>query len=932
MGVCILFDLTTLTLINLKPPMLRRLFLVFLPSLTTANSFADDAAWSCQQDKSTNQWVCADGQSQSSPTTDIAPSPAASTEIAPPPKPEIPAPAMIAPVVTPRPYPVPKQTLQTPAPEPEPATPPAALPATPVPVTEAATDKPSAKTCKNPAKCGQIYQSDAPDSFRFSLLDPMFDSQQEGIFRTLAGQFEEDPWANCTAPVGTQKNVTQVQRSRQRFPLDVKSNYSEIFDNEIGNYSGNVELNRADQHAQSHAANYDSVSETLDLQGDVYYNDDEFALHSNSATLKLASDQAKVRDTLFIFPGTPLRGHAKAVYRDNKDQSHYQDVTYTACRPGNQDWALHASELKLDRQTGKGSAKNAWVEFKGTPVFYSPYLGFPIDNRRMSGFLAPSFGNTQTGGFQFSTPYYWNLAPNYDVTLKPKYFTKRGILLGSDFHYLTEQSRGRINLEYMPEDDILKQSRYQGSLKNATQLTPNISANLDLNYVSDKNYFAELGNALSFPNFSFVKSQADINYIRDGIAFTTRVENYQTIDKTLSGNQIPYRRLPQINLKLNHSFDRLPIDAQLESESVYFQHDDLVNGQRLNFKPSVSFPLQTASAYLIPKISLQHTEYFLTAPKAGLPEDISRTLPILSADTGLTLERDLNWGGKNLLHTLEPRLFYLYIPKTDQSQIPVFDSSLYDFWYSSMFRENRFSGSDRIQDANQVTAALTSRLVDPVSGLERVRFSIGEIFYFRNREVTLCGNYPSNLCAVSPVETATQSPLAAELSSQFNEHISVDSGIQWDPDTNKIVRGKATLHFVNQPGQILNLGYLYRLNPLIPDRSNDITQSDMSFHWPIMADWSLVGRWQYSWLYNTTLDGFVGLEKENCCWRFRIIGRQYLNSINNINNDVISNNSVEGTSLTGIFFQIELKGLTGVGEQLDEFFEKSIYGYRKPGK
>ncbi|MDD2722720.1 MAG: LPS assembly protein LptD [Methylovulum sp.] len=907
--------------------MLRRLFLVFLPSLTASNSFADASAWSCQQDKNSNEWVCSGDQNSPDQTDSVAvPVPDTSNAPAPLIEPEKPAPVVVERLVSVLPPPEPA-AIASPKPEPAILKPLAATSEK----TPEASSKPAITPCASDPNCS-AGEEDSENS-GINLLAPVFGHQEELIFRSLAGQFAKDPWANCMATVGTQKNYTPVNRLRDRFPLDVKSNYSEIFDNEIGNYSGNVELNRADQHAQSHAANYDSVSETLDLQGDVYYSDDELALHSESATLKLASDQAKLRDTLFIFPATPLRGRAKAVYRDNKDLSHYQDVTYTSCRPGNQDWALHASELKLNKLTGKGSAKNAWVEFKGTPVFYSPYLGFPIDNRRMSGFLPPSFGNTQTGGFLLATPYYWNLAPNYDAILRPKYFSKRGILLGSDFRYLSEQSKGKISLEYMPDDEILKTSRYQGSLKHSTQFTPNISANLDLNYVSDKNYFAELGNALSFPNFSFLRSSADVNYFGEGVAFTTRVENYQTIDRTLSGLQIPYRRLPQINLNLSHSFDRLPLDVQLENESVFFQHNDLVNGQRLNFRPSVSLPLQTDSAYLTPKISLQHTEYFLTNQIAGLPENISRTLPIFSTDTGLFLERDVNIADTNLVHTLEPRLFYLYIPKTDQSKIPLFDSSIYDFWYSSMFRENRFSGSDRVQDANQVTTALTSRLIDPVTGYERLRLSLGEIFYFRNREVTLCGDYPSNLCAISPVEKSPTSPLVAELGSQFNRHVSIDSGIQWDPDTNKIVRGKATLHLVREPGQVINLGYLYRVNPLVPKHTNDITQSDMSFHWPVYNNWSVVGRWQYSWLYNTTQDGFVGLEKENCCWRFRIIGRQFLNSINNINNsDVLSNNTVEGTASTGIFFQIELKGLTGVGEQLDDFFVKSIYGYRKPGK
>jgi LPS-assembly protein len=626
-----------------------------------------------------------------------------------------------------------------------------------------------------------------------------------------------------------------------------------------------------------------------------------------------------------------LRGFAKAVYRDNKFLSRYQNVSYTGCRPGNQDWAVHASELKVNKESGKGSAKNAWVEFKGVPIFYSPYLSFPVDNRRLSGFLSPSFGTTQISGFNATAPYYWNIAPNYDATLSPHYFEKRGVLLAGRFRYLSEMSKGTVNLQYLPEDDILKKARYSGSLKNSSQFSPNLYSNLDLNYVSDDNYFNELGNALISPNFSFVKSAGDVSYVREGLAFSTRFETYQAIDAALTGVGLPYAKLPQVNLNFNHSFRGLPIDAALETESVNFQHVSLIDGQRVNIKPSFSFPLQTASTYLTPKVSLQHSQYFLNHQVAGKSDQLSRTLPILSLDSGLRLERAVNLGDTQKLHTLEPRLFYLYIPKTDQNNLPVFDSSLYDFWFASLFRENRFSGSDRIQDANQVSAALTSRLIDPATGLETLKFNIGQIFYFRNRDVTV-PLLINGMVRESPVETSRYSPLVAELSSQLNKHFSIDSGLQWDPETNNFVRGKAELHFVKQPGEIINLGYLYRKNPLIPDHSNDITQTDFSMHWPVYQQWSVVGRWQYSWLYNNTQDSFFGVEKENCCWRFRFIVRRYLNSLNRttVNNANISNLNVDGSPQTGVFFQVEFKGLTGVGEKLDQFFEKSIYGYRKP--
>ncbi|MDD1609474.1 MAG: LPS assembly protein LptD [Methylococcaceae bacterium] len=769
------------------------------------------------------------------------------------------------------------------------------------------------------------------NTYEMRLLDPAFDTTQEQTFETLTSKLPYDPWEICDSPQKVKPVFVSKKGSRETAPLELTSDFGEIFDNEIGRYLGNVEINRGDQHSLSHIANYDSVSQTLDLNGDVYYNEEELALYGRSASMKLASDQSKLRDALFISPATHLRGSSKVVYRDSKTFSRYKDVAYTSCRPGNQDWVLHASELKLNDVTGKGAVKNAWVEFKGVPVFYTPYLSFPTDDRRTTGFLPPSLHYTQQAGVGIYTPYYWNIAPNYDATFTPRYLTNRGLLLGGDFRYLTEMTKGAVKFEYLPNDTQLHKPRYLGAVTNQTVFTPHISSNVDLNYISDKNYFSELGNALSLPNFSYLRSAADVSYIREGVSLVARADNYQAV--TSAPTVLPYRRLPQINLNLNHSFKTVvPIDVATESESVYFQHGDQVNGERLNIKPSVSIPFQTASAFITPKLSLQHTEYFLSKQAvAGSPGNISRTLPIASLDSGMFFEKNVNLGGSPMLHTLEPRLFYLYIPYKDQRNIPLFDTAQYDFVFASLFRENRFAGLDRIQDANQLSVALTSRLVDSSTGQEKLKLSIGDILYFQDRKVT----------ANTPVETNFTSPIIAELSSQLTDHISVDTGLQWDPsvkDTtqgkyiSQFTRGKAAIHFINQPNEIINAGYYYRKNPQIPDRQDDIIQSDVSAHWPIYDDWSVVGRWQYSMLYNRTQEGFFGVEKENCCWRFRVIGRHYLSSIVNDTGLVAAgtNQSIaQGKAQNGIFFQIELKGLTGIGERLDTFFEKNIYGYRR---
>lgn len=875
--------------------MQRRLFLFLLFSTFSyaGESIANSAAWNCEQSKDGKEWVC-NGDAKAN-------------EIPHSPTPE-------SPVEIEKPEPV----IETTTPEP------IVTPTVEKVIAEKEISRPVPVTTK------------IEHSSTLGILPAAFDDTEEQTFNTLKSQLKVDPWEHCSNPNAPKHlPISSNKGDRNRSPINVKSNYSEIFENEISSYFGNVEIKRADQQMFSNAANYDSVTGKLDAQGDVYYSDDDLSVHTDSATFDLANDQVKLHDVLFIAPSAPLRGHAGAVQRESKTISHYQDVAYTSCPTGNQDWVVHASDLKIDKEDGRGSAKNTWLEFKGVPVFYSPYLGFPTDSRRSSGFLAPSFGNTQRAGFNISTPYYFNIAPNYDATFRPRYLTKRGILLAGESRYLTDDSHGQVNIEVLPSDYLREnKSRYFGSFKNTTRFNEKIHANVDLNFVSDKNYFAELGSALSMPNFSYLKSQADVGYYGDNINAVARVENYQSIDKYLTGQKLPYRKLPQVNVNLKHEFDQLPapVNVALDNEFVYFQHTSLLNGQRSNIKPSISIPMQSASAYITPKISVQYTNYFLSNPlTSGDSKQIDRTLPIFSTDSGMTFERSLNLGGKNFSNTLEPRLYYLYIPRTNQNDIQVFDTAVYDMWFNTLFRENRFSGIDRMQDANQITAAITSRLIDEKTGKERAKFSLGNIVYFQDRTVTMPIIDPTtgNKIGDAPIETNRFSNIIGEVSARINDHVAIDSGLQWNPENSDIARGKAILHLTNQPNEILNVGYRYRQNTVSSQPSSistGISQSDVSFSYPIVDHWSAIGRWQYSLLYHSTQESFFGIEKENCCWKFRVIGRRYVNNLNVYYNGEIPD--AQGVSQTGVFFQVELKGLTGMGEKLDNFLEQNIYGYR----
>jgi LPS-assembly protein len=977
--------------------MLRRLFLVILPALTVSVSFANEAAWNCEQNKETKEWLCIGDAITKTKAQEPTPLPKSVEAIQPAiTKPiAIPQPIQASKPVIAEPIVEPAEEIQAVLPETTSTPPPTAITE---PVQSTQVDKPNpvesdkiiitphvddekpkffaspntdlnnkivpgsasnqpgwncgANKADGTWNCQQIgpnresrAQLATTEEPGMRLLDPPFDLEQEQSFNTLTSQLPYDPWQNCNAERGTKQDFLSQSDKRDVAPMDIKSNYAEVYDSEIRTFTGDVQMSRADQQSTSKSANYDSVSDVLDLNGNVFYHDEGVAMHSESAMLNLASDQAKLRDVQFISPTTPLRGKAQAYYRESKTLSNYKDVAYTSCRPGNQDWVIHASDLEMDKVSGQGTAKHTWLEFKGLPVFYSPMLSFPIDNRRKSGFLAPSFGSTKYSGFRVAAPYYWNIAPNYDATFTPRELSKRGPLFSTLFRHMNEQSQSKVGVEFMPYDTELKTTRYLGSIQNSTTITPNIHSNLDLNYVSDQTYFAELGNALSFANINYLKSSADISYVNKDVNFMTSMVNYQSINTTLEDAQLPYRTLPRVNLNLNHEFNtKVPLVTDMQNEYANFQQSSLINGQRFNTRPSISTPMANASSFLTPKVSLAYTQYDLTnittdnltssglSPTAysGSSGSTSRTLPIFSADSGLFFERNLNIANNAYMHTVEPRLFYLYIPNTNQTDIPVFDSAQYDFQYGAMFRENSFSGTDRIQNANQVTTALTSRLIDDKTGLERLKLNVGEIFYFQNRTAWVPGE-GSTQALIDRFNQQSVSNVVTDLTSALTKNLSLAAGMQWNPVLNDFERLKAGLHYRTEANEIFNARYYNRKNPLIPDETTDVNETDLSARFPVYDNWSLMGRWQYSVLWKKTQDSFLGIEKENCCWRFRVALRRYINNISNSDSTAISGATgtvLSGTPQNGIFFEFELKGITSLGDTMDEFLGRELYGYK----
>jgi len=590
------------------------------------------------------------------------------------------------------------------------------------------------------------------------------------------------------------------------------------------------------------------------------------------------------------------RGDAVTLLFEGPDKYRLKSARYTTCDPGNDDWYVRAGDMELDYTRNVGVAHNASFLFKGVPFLYAPWLDFSLDGSRKSGFLAPSVGSTSSGGLEFTAPYYWNIAPNMDATFAPRVISKRGILLNNEFRYLNPSYAGQLVAEVIDKDRVFGASRNALSWQHHQALGPGLVADLNLQRASDDNYFSDFGDRIAVASTTYLPREASLVYTQiPGVVATLRTQRYQTLQNLDNPVGVPYARLPQLLASLNPA-PIGPLRADMQTEAVWFRHPTQVGGQRYTAYPSVQMPLTTAYGFITPKVGEHVTRYSLDDGRS-----LSRSVPVISVDSGLFFDRELNIGGQDLIQSLEPRLFYVRIPYRDQSQLPNFDSAITDFNFAQMFSENQFSGGDRINDANQLTAALTSRLFSADDGSERLRVALGQRFYFTSPRVYL--NSPGDSGG-----DINASDLIASVGGQPTEDWWVDSATQYSRAESRLQKAALSVRYQPRPNSVLNLRY--RL-----DRLTDIKQVDISTQWPLSNRWYGIARENWSIRDHRSLEGLGGLEYNGGCWVFRVMLQRFVTPAN--------------TTTSAFFLQLELNDLGRLGSNPLETLRQSIPGYSK---
>lgn len=613
------------------------------------------------------------------------------------------------------------------------------------------------------------------------------------------------------------------------------------------------------------------------------------------------SEPTAQTDQLSIDPKfTSSRGDAKAVLFEGQDKKRLISARYTTCEAGVDDWYIKSKEITLDDYTQSGTAKNAYVEFKGVPILYSPWLSFSFNNERKSGFLAPSVGTTSRSGFETLVPYYINIAPDMDATVATRYLSKRGLQLQGEFRYLNENYSGINSLEYLDNDSLSGNRRYYANFAHTHQITDRWSAGYNIEKVSDNEYFSEMSTRIVSTSRVNLPQQGRVDYVGDVWRFNGLVQKYQTLDEI----NYPYQRLPQLTLTADKDWDYA--STQLYSEYTNFARNDnapvAVTGSRLTLYPSISVPFTQSYGFITPKFGVHSTSYRLSDNNFNINgttvsnNAATRTLPIFSLDSGLYFERDTKVVKNRYTQTLEPRMFYVYIPHKEQDLLPVFDSALADLNLTSLFTENQFTGNDRVNNANQLSLAVTTRMIDQDTGIERFAATIGQRYYFDKQRVVL----PN---AIQP--TNNSSDIIAAMTARLSNKWNLDAFWQYNTDDAGIVRSNVLARYNPEPGKLMNVGYRYT--------QQFLEQINLSGQWPLSRGWYGVGRFNYSIREKTLIESLAGIEYDAGCWQARTVVQRVETATADAN--------------YGLFFQLELGGLASIGSNPLNLLRRDIPGY-----
>lgn len=669
-------------------------------------------------------------------------------------------------------------------------------------------------------------------------------------------------------------------------------------------FEQDVQIRRGDIEIDADRASYRMLEDEVDASGNIRLRRLGDSYTGDALKLHIESGEGHVINPTYRLERNNAQGSAERIDFESEDRAVISGGTYSTCEAPDQDWYLKTTLLRLDKERDTGYATNAVVMFKGVPIMGLPAMSFPLSSERKSGVLPPTFATTNKGGLEITVPYYFNIAPNRDLTLYPKVIARRGLQLGAEGRYLGQTYQGETRVEALFNDRQAGRDRHAISSLHTQSFGRGWSYGWNMNAASDDNYPSDFARTITAGAQRLLLREMNLNYASAFWSAGLRTSSYQVLQDPAAPIVRPYARLPQLTIQGIRQ-DVGGFDLSVLTELTRFWNPDFAagaapgapvrGGDRMVVNPTISYPLLHPSYFLVPKLSLHASHYRIDNNAPGAATSLSRTLPTFSVDGGLVFERDATFFGNPVRQTLEPRLFYVKTPYRDQRLFPNFDTSDTDFSYAQLFNENRFVGHDRISDANQLTAALVSRFLEQ-SGAERARFAIGQRYYFNTQRVTL-----------GAATSQSRSDLLVAAGGRVSQAISTDVNMQYSQSLRTMVRSNYGVRWQPAPMRVLNLEYRR-------DVPNLLEQFDVSAQWPIARRWYGVGRINYSIRDRRPAEALLGFEYKADCWVFRAVAQRTPTAVQ--------------AATTGLFLQLELNGLSRLGSNPLEVLRSSIPGYR----
>ena len=736
----------------------------------------------------------------------------------------------------------------------------------------------------------------------------------------------DNPPALRTSPLLQEKIPDAV---RTQLPVFVKGDHISGQTDLNALIEGNAELRRGDTVIHADRLDYNVPEDLAKANGKVRINRAGNVYEGTALELRVDAFEGFFSDAQYRFLATQAHGDATRVDFIDRYRAVVHNGTYTTCERGDEaswepDWVLRATTIRIDNEEEVGTAEGAVLEFKGISVLPIPYISFPLSEKRKSGLLPPTIGLDSRDGVTYGQPYYWNIAPNRDATLRAALMSKRGANLGGEFRYLEPTYSGKISGDFMPADTLRDRARWSFSGQHQGIIGTDIGAlglNLNLNRVSDDNYWRDFGRAAEPLRQRLLPNDASLSWGGNDMTATVRTLKWQTLQDVSSPIVPPYDRMPQLNWRYVPSQLGGGLDASVELDTTRFEAARALTGQpnanRSYAMAQISRPFLAPAGFITPRLQLHATQYEFDSTLKNGQSSASRALPTFSLDSGLVFERDASFFGRAFLQTLEPRAFYTYTPYRDQRFLPVYDTAANDFNFATIYTENAFGGNDRLADNNLLTLGVTTRLLDPNTGAEAVRFGVAQRLRFTDQNVTLPGGTP-----VSDRLSDMLFGAGINWTPQWN----FDSTVQYNPKTRDSIRStvsaryspsnyhtvSAAYRFQRDTSEQVDIGWQWPLNDLWGDKGKDLGAGRGQGG----GRWYSVGRLNYSLQDRKLVDTVVGLEYDGCCWIGRVVLERLQSSVT--------------TSNTRLLFQIEFVGFSrlSLGSSPLDTFKKNVPRYQ----